>query len=240
MSLFVTQDIPCPSCGKNVEFPVNFSVNADRRPDFRAAIVDGSFQVEECSHCGTEFRLEPEITYLDIGCGQWILVRPAAQRHDWPALEEDAQTTFDLAYGVDAPAPARAIGVSLSPRVTFGWAALREKLVCRQEELDDVTVEMLKLALMRTMPETPLTAETELRLGGVRDGELQLAWIRFNDESVVETLSVPRGLYDDIAAAPQDWAALRAQLTAGTYVDVTRLLVDTGDAAAGTEAEAVA
>lgn len=50
---------------------------------------------------------------------------------------------------------------------------------------------------------------------------------------------MPRGLYDDIVAAPQDWAALREQLTAGTYVDVTRLLVDTGAAATGAEAEAV-
>lgn len=232
MSLFVTQDIPCPSCGKPVEFSVNFSVNADRRPDFRVAIIDGSFQEEECSHCGKAFRLEPEMTYLDIGRGQWILVRPASKRHEWPALEADAQSTFDLAYGDDAPAPARAIGASLAPRVTFGWAALREKLMCREAGLDDATLEMLKLLLMRTMPETPLTADTELRFGGTRDDDLHLAWIRFDDESVVETLSVPRGLYDDIAAAPQDWQALREHLTAGTYVDVTRLLVDTGDAVA--------
>lgn len=232
MSLFVTQDLPCPSCGKPVEFAVNFSVNADRRPDFRAAIIDGSFQSEECSHCGKEFRLEPEMTYLDIGRGQWILVRPASKRQEWPELEADAQATFDLAYGDAAPAPARAIGASLAPRVTFGWAALREKLLCRQEGLDDATLEMLKLLLMRTMPETPLTAETELRFGGMRDGALNFAWIRFDDESVVETLSVPRGLYEDIAAAPQDWAALREQLTAGTYVDVTRLLVETAAAPA--------
>ncbi|HLY56729.1 MAG TPA: CpXC domain-containing protein [Stellaceae bacterium] len=227
MSLFVTQDIPCPACGKPVEFNVNFSVNADRRPDFRTAILNGSFQVEECEHCETEFRLEPEMTYLDMGRHQWILVRPASKRHEWPALEEDAQSTFDLAYGEEAPPAARAIGTDLAPRVTFGWAALREKVICAEEGLDDATLEILKILLMRTMLETPLRADTEFRLGGIEDGNLNLAWIRFDDEVVVETMSVPRGLYDDIAAAPQAWQALREELTAGTYVDVTRLLVDT-------------
>lgn len=232
MSLFVSQNLPCPSCGKSIEFAVNFSVNADRRPDFRAAIIDGSFQSEECGNCGTPFRLEPEMTYLDIGRGQWILVRPASKRQEWPMLEADARDAFDLAFGDAAPAPARAIGAGLTARVTFGWAALREKLLCREAGIDDATLEMLKLLLMRTMPETPLTADNELRFGGVQGDELHLAWIRFDDESVVETMVVPRGLYDDIDKSGEDWRGLREQLTAGTYVDVTRLLVEPADARA--------
>src|SRR5262249_36917688 len=127
MSLFLTQTIACPACKQSVEFDVNYSINADRRPDFREAILDGSFQVEECEHCGKAFRLEPQLSYIDLARRQWVLVHPGPRRTDWPQLEEDAKATYDLAYGPQAPASARAIGSALVPRVAFGWAALREK-----------------------------------------------------------------------------------------------------------------
>ena len=35
MSLFLTQELPCPSCRTPVSFELVHSVNADRRPDLR-------------------------------------------------------------------------------------------------------------------------------------------------------------------------------------------------------------
>lgn len=230
MSLFQTEKLACPGCGKPVEFHVNYSVNADRRPDFRDAILDGSFQREECGSCGKAFRLEPEMTYIDVKRGQWILVRPASRRAEWQQLEADAASTFELAYGAPASPQARAIGKSLAARVTFGWAALREKLVCGEAGLDDATLELLKISLVRGLDDVPLADDTELRLVRAESAELVLAWIRFVDEVAVEPLRVPRSLYDEIAAAKDAWKPLREQLTAGPYVDVTRLLVASGPA----------
>ena len=59
MSVFHTQTVHCPACATPVEFKLVFSVNADRRPDLRDAIVAGTFQRQPCPSCGTEFRVDP-------------------------------------------------------------------------------------------------------------------------------------------------------------------------------------
>jgi CpXC protein len=48
MSKFETQTLTCPSCGEAVDFEAVASVNADRRPDLREAILDFSFQRQVC------------------------------------------------------------------------------------------------------------------------------------------------------------------------------------------------
>lgn len=48
----------------------------------------------------------------------------------------------------------------------FGWAALREKLICQDLGVDDTTLEFLKMAIMRDVERPPVADETELRLTG--------------------------------------------------------------------------
>src|SRR5437879_9048961 len=79
MSMFQTMTVNCPECGTAVDFKAVISVNADRRSDLRAAIIDGSFQRQPCPKCGKDFRLDPELTYVDVGRGQWIAVFPVAK-----------------------------------------------------------------------------------------------------------------------------------------------------------------
>jgi CpXC protein len=225
MSVFQMETVTCPGCGQSMKFHVNYSVNADRRPDFRDAILDGTFQRQACPSCGKSTRLEPEMTYFNVGRGQWLLVRPAGSLADWPALEEQARATFETAYGPGTPPAVREMGRSLKPRVTFGWSALREKLLCAELGLDDVTLELLKMALLRSLNELPLADDVELRLTKAEGDELVLRWIKAASEQPLEELRVPKSLYDDIVAAPGDWKELRAQLTAGPFVDVHRLLV---------------
>jgi endogenous inhibitor of DNA gyrase (YacG/DUF329 family) len=52
---FRTETVNCPACATPVEFELVFSVNADRRPDLRDAIVAGTFQRQPCPSCGTDF-----------------------------------------------------------------------------------------------------------------------------------------------------------------------------------------
>ena len=58
----------------------------------------------------------------------------------------------------------------------------------------------------------------------VEGSELVMAWLRAVNEEVVEGLRVPRSLYDEIAADPTGWQALREELSAGPFVDMNRLL----------------
>jgi CpXC motif protein len=230
MSMFNVVPLPCPSCGKTVDFNAVISVNADRRPDLRAAILDGSFQREACPQCNKEFRLDPELTYMDVGRGQWIAAYPVAKLPAWQAIEAQVKDTFDRAYGERASRVAREIGAGMTPRLTFGWSALREKLVIVEYELDDVIVELAKTALVRGMDKPPVALHTEMRFLGIQPGTegatMAVAWLNSNDEGVREIFQVPRSLYDGIAADMGAWDLLRTELLEGPFVDMNRLLVE--------------
>jgi hypothetical protein len=225
MSIFNPVAVSCPSCGAPVDFNAVYSLNADRRKDLRAAVLDGSFQREACSRCNTVFRLDPEFTYVDVGRGLWVAVHPYGKLGHWKPLEEQARATFDKAYGAGASAAAREIGKGIKARVTFGWAALREKLVAGEAGLDDLVLELAKTAIIRGIDNAPLGTGTELRLANVDGDQLAVAWINGANEELKEILRVPRTLYDGIAADLTPWAALQTSLSAGPFVDMNRLLV---------------
>jgi hypothetical protein len=230
MSIFRVETVSCPACSQPVEFNLVYSVNAGRRPDLRQAILDGSFQRETCPKCKALFRVEPEMTYFDVGRKQWILVQPVEKLAAWAELEQQARSSFELAFAPTTPGA----GLGMQPRITFGWAALCEKLICAERGLDDVTLELVKMAILRGVDDSPLADTVELRFFDVNGGNLTFAWIEAAVEEMVESLEAPRKLYDEIAADPKGWQALREQLTAGPFVDVHRLLVPQGKLAGET------
>jgi len=225
MSLFESAKAACPKCGTVHQFEVVASVNADRRPDLRAAILDGSFQREQCAKCKAEFVAPPMFTYFEVGGGWWILAQPAGFDEKWRDAAEIAREGFAKAYGANASAAAREIGTGLKVRVVFGWPALREKLLCGDLKLDDVELELLKMAIVRSSQDSPIGDDNELRLVGARGSELSLAWIVAATERSIATLDVPRATYDEIAADHGDWQAIREEIASEPYVDMNRLLL---------------
>lgn len=228
MSIFREETIACPACGTEVEFELVQSVSADRRPDLRDAILDGSFQRKSCPSCGKGFRVEPEFVYMDFGRGQYIGAWPTTRRHEWQACAAQTRSTFDDAMGKNAPASARKLGDKLQVRAVFGWAALVEKLLARQLGIDDRTLEAAKLAVLRTRDDTPLPGgHNELRLAGEIDGDLVLAWVGARDagDERQPALRVPRQLIADIDAEPDKWQALRDGVSEGDVVDFQRELL---------------
>lgn len=223
MSLFQSKNLVCPVCKSLITMDAVGSINADRRPDYRDAILANAFQDVTCSSCGAAFRLQPEFNYLDVGRGQWIASLPAVRMPNYPAAEAEAVEIFGKSYGDKAPASARDLGHALEMRVTFGWPAVREKLLIRQHGLDDVVIEMVKLDVLRRVPSAPLKPGVELRLVNVADDLLVMVWLSTATEAVIEELLVPRGLYDAIAADADSWAPTRAMLTDGPFVDMQRL-----------------
>jgi hypothetical protein len=224
MSIFRPIPLPCPRCHAEATFDAVGSVNADRRPDLRDAILSGEFQRKDCMRCGAQFRLDTDFSYLDVGRGQWIAAAPVSGLNDWKLRETVARELFARAYGDKAPAAAVKIGRKLAPRITFGWPALREKLRARQHNLDDVTLEACKASVMRRLPELPFGADNDLRLIDVTSNKLVLAWVRPADSGVGEMLGVPRKLYDDIAA-DSAWDGWREDYAGALFVDLNRELV---------------
>lgn len=229
--------MPCPVCGTSKSFELVASVNADRRPDLRTAILDGSFQCEKCDSCGSTFRTPPLMTYLDMGRHQWILVQPGSDVRQWRALQEKARSIFAVAYGPDAPLEAQEIGREMKARVVFGWGALNEKLLCSEYGLDDINLELLKMAVLKEVPDPPLKDQNDLRLIRVEGIELVLAWVNSEDEQVFNVLRVPRELYDEISADNDAWQPLRKELSADPFVDFNRLITADPDEETERESE---
>lgn len=224
MSVFRTVNMRCPSCGGEAAFDLVHSVNADRRADLRDQILALTFQQKPCSQCGIEFRVEPEFNYLNLGRNQWIAAWPRSVMTRWPEYAARARESFNEAFGSDAPASAQEMGKNITPRMTFGWAALREKIFVRGAELNDVTVELAKAALIRSSSAPPVMT-AELRLFGIEGDELVFGWIDSNDERPVQMNRVNRSLLNEIEADAAAWETLRSQLSSEMFVDINRLFL---------------
>ena len=232
MSLFRSMNLRCPSCGTEISVSVAGSINADRRPDRRLAILANDFQDATCGSCGTSFRCESDLNYIDMARGQWIAALPARLMADHLEEEERALIAYDESFGPKTSAIAQDIGRGLTVRVVFGWSAFREKLLLGELGIDDVALECMKVDLMRRLPEAPLRPGVELRLDRIEAGRMNLIWIDALSEDVIEELSLDRALLDSIIAAPDAWGPLRTDLTLGPFVDMQRLFMGPGRATA--------
>lgn len=224
MSIFRTYSVACPACATPIDFELVISVSADRRPDLRDEILAGSFQREPCPSCGAAFRVEPQFTYMDIARGQYIGVWPKAERAHWQACAAKTRALFDDAMGVRATPEAQRIGQGLVVRTVFGWPALVEKLLAREAGIDDRTLEVAKLAVMRSAEETPLPGPYEMRLAAVDDAALHFAWLG-GDRDEPQVWRVPRELIAEIEAEPAAWQATRDVVAEGDVVDFQRELL---------------
>lgn len=224
MSIFHPAVVTCAKCGTEARAERNASVNVDRRPELREEILDGRFQATPCGKCGTRLRLPPHFIYLDVGRNLWLAAEPADMLEDWPEVEEEVEKVYARAFGDLAPPAARELGSTMRARLAFGWAAVREKLLCDDLGLDDVTLELLKIAIMREVNDAPMADQTELRLVGGNAEALEFAWVVTATEEYLNGLTVPRAAYDDIVAQAEDWEPVRENFQGVKLVDLRRLI----------------
>jgi hypothetical protein len=225
MSIFIPVHARCGTCGTDVQTNLAASVNADRRPDLRQAILDRTFQAMICPNCGTQVRLPAHLTYIDMARHQWILVEDIGRIEQWRDVETEADELYGKTFGDAAPPIQRAIGDDMVPRLVFGWPALREKLLADEARIDDTILELLKISILRNVPGPPLNDGTELRLFEADEARLRLRWINATTEEGIADLPVARDLYDALAADLIPWAALKGDLEAGLFVDMKRILL---------------
>jgi hypothetical protein len=232
MSLFHPVNLVCPACKEAITMQAVGSVNADRRPDFRDDILQDRFQDVTCSACGESFRLQPQFNYLDAGRGQWIAALPAGRLRTHLEVEDEVAALFADSYGSHAPKAAQAVGEGLQVRITFGWPAVREKLLIREHALDDTILEMMKMHILRSVPSAPIAEGVELRCVRVGEDAMIFVWLETASEAPIQEISAPRGVYDAIAANPEGWENLRKKLENGAFVDIQKLYMGEGRPAA--------
>ena len=173
-----------------------------------------------------------DFTYLDMGRGQWIAALPARRMIDFLDEEARAQATFDKSFGAEATPEAKAIGDELNMRVTFGWPALREKIVANELDLDDVALECMKTDLIRRLDSAPMAPGINLRLVAMDEDQFQMLWVNSVTEQGLEHLALNRALYDEIVGNSEAWSPIRTALSEGPFVDMARLYMGQGRAAA--------
>lgn len=224
MSFIIPASATCPTCGAEAQVQFPASINADRRPDLRAAILDGTLSTQPCRSCGESLTFEPQLTYLDVARRQWIFAEAADARNDWAAIEEQATEIFDAAFGDEAPAATRGIGATLVPRLVFGWPALVEKLLCNEFGLDDLALETLKLAAISEGKIPTVYAALDLRLTGREADCLMLHWVNPIDGAAVERLRIPEAAYLLVRAGGEAWVPVASRLASRMFVDLGRVM----------------
>lgn len=225
MSVFTTREFTCPDCGATLEYDNYDSINADRRPDLREEIISRSLSLVHCEACDKEFRPEPSLNYLDYKTGLWIMARPIYTLGHWDIEEQRATVLFANAYGTNAPKTAQEIGDALTPRLVFGWAALREKLVLKEAELDDLQIEKTKLTILANRPGNPIAPGVELRLINAREQAFRMAWLDATSGEALQQFDIQRALYDSMNEG-DDWGEIEDTLKAGIFTDIQRMFIE--------------
>src|SRR6187401_2366773 len=128
MSVFRDEVVTCPGCGVNEVRTVAHSVNGERSPHLREAILAGEFQQVACGACKAEFEIGDPFIYIDRSRRHWIGVFSRCDVDAWRTLERDAVEAWEQAGGPRAPVEAQEMLAQARVRTVFGLLALREKL----------------------------------------------------------------------------------------------------------------
>lgn len=166
MSTASLDAVTCPSCGHGWQVVVYRGLRIARLPHVREAILRGDWQVFGCPGCGTRVQVHRyPVVYTDFPRGIYIAVEGSTADVDAALARHRAAFDDCFTFG---PEVAEELGSGLSPRLVFGMAALREKLLLMEGGLDDVVVEAVKGDLLT---EEGLAVDTvELRLLTVLPG----------------------------------------------------------------------
>ncbi|HWO20617.1 MAG TPA: CpXC domain-containing protein [Kofleriaceae bacterium] len=228
MSVTETFLIDC-DCGARVEALCCLTINADRHPHLREALLDRTLHQFQCGACGKTLSVEKKLAYIDLARRQFYSTAPERERAAERALAEDVIAAWNLAFGTQAPVSVGALfdTEKFQVRLCFGLEELREKVVAQEARLEDLALEVLKAELMGAHPDWGERGIRTLRLDHVEpDGRLAFLLERATEPPAVADvgLLVERARHDRLAERP--WRELVdgfPGIASGPYVSVLRL-----------------
>ena len=176
MSIFRPVVVTCPSCGDVQARRLAHSVNAERSPALREAILAGALHRFSCEACGQGFEANQPFSYLDMPRKHWFGVYGAEDEGGWVGLEPHPREAYVTACGPQAPGFLQEMTQDMKIRLVFGISALQEKLVCHDASIDDVLLEVFKYAMF--MRELPYRPGDHLRLSQVQGDQLGFTYSR--------------------------------------------------------------
>lgn len=220
-----TLDVLCPNCGARNAFSLLSSIDAGRDPRSRTAILDRTLQQQPCAVCGTAVRPPPAFMYFDSRSRLWVSAHAWSNRAAWPEWEERARTNFQTIREAGSSIGKQMQAGAVRARVTFGWEALREKIIATEGGLDDALLEAYKQQRNAAELERRQLPVGESRLLTVAGDHVVLGRIAPDSERIIEETSIPRTVFDQHMQAAAADGMLRQQLQQGLFVDLYRLAI---------------
>ena len=144
MSITTLATIPCRACGSPVTGVTVESANPVRHPPFQEKLLDRTLLRIPCPRCGSEHEHYRRFMWADLPGRLCIIVVHESEKAQWPELETDTRLVLTKPFREEGPPVVRTLGEETEFRLAFGLEELREKVVCRLNDLDDRVVEALK------------------------------------------------------------------------------------------------
>jgi len=176
MSTLYEVEVACAACAHIQRALLADSLNVARKPEIHQWVLDGTLHRVVCDRCGHAVHHEKPLFYADFDRGLFIQVFQTASR--WFLAESEAVVVelYRRVFSEErAPAVVRAMAAGLRPQVVFGYAELREKVLCVEHGLDDFVLEAVKISLLASTPRLAGDGVEGLLLVAVHpDGSLEL------------------------------------------------------------------
>jgi len=226
MSQTATHQVQC-TCGATVSVFCADSINAERHPHMRDAILGRTLHVFRCEACQGSIAIEKSFIYVDLERRQLYSVHPPAARAEERVHGQELVQVFERTLGEGAGAAARAMfdGSSFHVRLCYGGEELREKLVAHDAGLRDLPLEALKAEIMAGTPALREANVIALRLDRVDEHELVFLAEQATEAPALldRAVTAPRARYDALAAVP--WQELIERfpgIASGPHVSMLR------------------
>ncbi|MEM8587357.1 MAG: CpXC domain-containing protein [Pseudomonadota bacterium] len=179
------------SDGESMVVHLATAVNAERFPEIRQSIIDGTFHRFSHPKTGKPFTVEAPFMYTDMSRDTFFAVHPPKTRFAWMDDSEALEQELDK-----IPASLSAYDKRYA-RVVYGLGELREKLVAQEAALDDRIVELMKVFLIHEHPFLIQKPRLRLMLDGVDDEKYGFVAAFDHDREAFE-VAVPRDIADEL------------------------------------------
>ncbi|MBR2715003.1 MAG: CpXC domain-containing protein [Ruminococcus sp.] len=136
MSNVISKEVACPKCNEVTNAHLYISINATNDPQFREDLLNESLLKWKCENCGYEGRFTYPLLYNDMKRRFMVYLIPGIDRFQLEdrSLEEDYRNLKGI-----------------TKRITPDFNAFKEKIFIFESGLDDMAVELTKLAISETV-----------------------------------------------------------------------------------------
>ncbi|MCQ2515182.1 MAG: CpXC domain-containing protein [Ruminococcus sp.] len=132
----VIKALVCPSCGELNKAQIYTSVNVTVNKSFRARVLDGSLFKWICPECGYKARLNYPILYNDMKDRFMVYLIPKVDR--FQLSDKELEKRYSNLRNINK-------------RIVPNFSTFKEKIFIFESGLDDMAVELTKLAISQTV-----------------------------------------------------------------------------------------